>query len=150
MDPRIAGLSLRISPVMDFNEQGLLEITPDPRRAPTRIPLLGPVFDRRIRALEEEAFARAERAVHEAVGRDIVLYPYSFLRGSAARSSSGSPAAAAVVGLAVTVAGGERSTRTPVVDRLLGAVSRPYYAARIAAVTERSIILPPRPAGTSH
>ena len=143
MDPRIAGLSLRISPVMDFNEQGLLEITPDPRRAPTRIPLLGPVFDRRIRALEEEAFARAERAVLEAVGRDgdIVLYPHSFLRGSAARSSSGSPAAAAVVGLAVTVAGGERSTRTPVVDRLLGAVSRPYYAARIAAVTERSIIL---------
>jgi hypothetical protein len=143
MDPRIARLSLRISPIMDFNEQGLLEITPDPRRAPTRIPLLGPVFDRRIRALEEEAFARAERAVLEAVGRDgdIVLYPHSFLRGSAARSSSGSPAAAAVVGMAVTVAGGARSTRTPVVDRLLGAVSQPYYAARIAAVTERSIIL---------
>ena len=126
---------------MDSTEQGLLEITPDPRRPRTRIPLLGPVFDRRIRALEEEAFARAERAVHEAVGRDIVLYPYSFLRGSAARSSSGSPAAAAVVGLAVTVAGGERSTRTPVVDRLLGAVSQPYHAVRIAAVTERSIIL---------
>lgn len=143
MDPRIARLSLRISPIMDFNEQGLLEITPDPRRAPTRIPLLGPVFDRRIRALEEEAFARAERAVLEAVGRDgdIVLYPHSFLRGSAARSSSGSPAAAAVVGMAVTVAGGARSTRTPVVDRLLGAVSQPYHAVRIAAVTERSIIL---------
>lgn len=128
---------------MAFPAQGLLEITPDPRRAPSRIPLLGPVYDRRIRALEDEAFARAERAVLEAVGRDgdSVLYPHSFLRRPAAPRSSASTRTATALGMAGMLPAGARAARLPVVDRLLEAISRPYCAARIAAVTQRSIIL---------
>ena len=127
--------------MLAFPAQGLLEITPDPRRRPTRIPLLGPAYDRRIRALEDEAFARAERAVLEAVGRDdSVQYPHSFLRGSVARrpAAFGSQRSAS---MGRAVADGARSAPFPVVDRLLDTVSRPYRAARIAAITQRSIIL---------
>lgn len=132
---------------MSFSAQGLLEITPDRRGTPTPIPVFGPAYDRTIRALEDDAFERAERAVLEAAGKDgdAVLYPHSFLRRAIDAAPTGasifSQIAKSVLGLLGQVAGGARIADHPVTGRLMKVLSNPYSASRIAAITSRAIIL---------